>query len=75
THKLESIDGSDIHFWHGTQEAFVAKPQVEHLKILCPDAHVEVFRKMNHGQLLIDHPEEVAARILTFVCTEEDTEP
>ncbi|MCR5192998.1 MAG: hypothetical protein K6D59_06810, partial [Bacteroidales bacterium] len=27
------------------------------------EAHVEVFSKMNHGQLLIDHPEEVAARI------------
>ena len=31
---------------------------------LCKDAHVEVFPKMNHGQLLIDHPEIVAERIL-----------
>lgn len=67
THKLESIDGQVIHFWYGTKEAFVAKPQVEHLMKLCPDAHVEVFPKMNHGQLLIDHPEEVARRIRDLI--------
>ena len=67
THKLESIDGQDIHFWYGTKEAFVTKPQVEHLMKLCPDAHVEVFPKMNHGQLLIDHPEEVARRIRDLI--------
>ncbi len=67
THKLESIDGQDIHFWYGTKEAFVAKPQVEHLMKLCPDAHVEVFPKMNHGQLLIDHPEEVARGIRDLI--------
>ena len=61
------IDGQDIHFWYGTKEAFVAKPQVEHLMKLCPDAHVEVFPKMNHGQLLIDHPEEVARRIRDLI--------
>jgi pimeloyl-ACP methyl ester carboxylesterase len=64
TNKLESIHGADIHFWHGTLEAFAAKPQVEHLKKLFPGVQVEVFPKMNHGQLLVDHPEEVAKRIL-----------
>ena len=63
TNWLESISGPDIHFWYGTKEAFVAKPQAKHLLALCPEAHVEVFRGMNHGQLLIDHPEEVAKRI------------
>lgn len=63
THKLESIGGPDIHFWYGTKEAFVAKPQVEHLKKLLPETKVEVFKGMNHGQLLIDHPDEVAERI------------
>lgn len=67
TNKLESIHGSDIHYWYGTKEAFVAKPQSEHLLKLCPDVHVEVFPKMNHGQLLIDHPEEIAARISRMV--------
>jgi hypothetical protein len=41
----------------------VAKPQVKHLLSLCPQAHIEVFKGMNHGQLLIDHPEEIARRI------------
>ena len=66
TNKLESIHGADIHFWYGTKEAFVAKPQAAHLLKLCPDAHVEVFPKMNHGQLLVDHPDEVARRILAL---------
>ena len=67
TNKLESIHGSDIHYWYGTKEAFVAKPQAKHLLKLYPDTRVEVFLKMNHGQLLIDHPEEIAARISQMV--------
>lgn len=63
TNKLESIHGADIHFWHGSKEAFVAKPQVEHLKRIYPGIQVEVFPRMNHGQLLVDHPDEVAKRI------------
>lgn len=63
TNKLESIAGADIHYWYGSLEAFVAKPQLEHLKKIYPDVHFEVFPKMNHGQLLVDHPEEVAVRI------------
>ncbi|MBR5735768.1 MAG: alpha/beta hydrolase [Bacteroidales bacterium] len=66
THKLESISGADINFWYGTKEALVARPQVEHLKSLCPDARIEIFKGMNHGQLLVDHPEEVAERILKY---------
>ena len=66
TNKLESIQGAHIYYWYGTKEAFVAKPQAEHLLKLFPDAHIEVFPKMNHGQLLIDHPEEIAARILNM---------
>lgn len=34
-----------------------------YLKGLHPEAHIEVFPKMNHGELLIEHPEEVAKRI------------
>lgn len=69
TNRLNSISGPDIHFWYGTKESFVAKPQARHLLSLCSDVHIEVFPKMNHGQLLIDHPEEVATRIrhLTIV--------
>jgi pimeloyl-ACP methyl ester carboxylesterase len=67
TNKLQSINGNDIHYWHGTKESFVAKPQVKHLKRLCPNVNVEIFKKMNHGQLLIDCPEEIAKRILLIV--------
>ena len=66
TNKLESIQGGHIYYWYGTKEAFVAKPQAEYLLKLLADAHIEVFPKMNHGQLLIDHPEEIAARILNM---------
>lgn len=63
TSKLEHISGSDIHFWYGTKEAFAAKPQVKHLLSIYPKAHIQVFPGMNHGQLLVDHPDEVAKRI------------
>ena len=66
TNKLEAIYGEDIHYWHGTLEAFVAKPQAEHLKKIFPAVHIEVFPKMNHGQLLVDHPEEIAKRIQAY---------
>ena len=63
TTKLESISGQDIHYWYGTKESFVAKPQVRHLKTLYLDTKIEIFKGMNHGQILVDHPEEVASRI------------
>ncbi len=66
TNKLESIQGGHIYYWYGTKEAFVAKPQAEYLLKLFHNARIEVFPKMNHGQLLIDHPEEIAARILNM---------
>ncbi|MBQ9469643.1 MAG: alpha/beta hydrolase [Bacteroidales bacterium] len=68
THGLEAIAGRpDIHFWYGTKEAFVAKPQVKHLLKLYPETRVEVFRGMNHGQLLVDKPDEVAERLINLV--------
>ena len=66
THRLDDIHGADIHYWYGTKEAFVAKPQARHLCGLNPDTHVEVFPGMNHGQLLVDHPEKVAERIVNL---------
>lgn len=63
TNRLESISGSDIHYWYGTQEAFVAKPQTKHLKELCPEVRIEVFKGLNHGQLLVDHPDRVASML------------
>ncbi|MBO7432149.1 MAG: hypothetical protein J6U13_00190 [Salinivirgaceae bacterium] len=63
TNTLESISGSDIYYWYGTREAFVARPQAKHLASLFPGVHIEIFPKMNHAQLLVDCPEEVAKRI------------
>ena len=37
--------------------------QAMHMQSILPAAHIEVFSKMNYGQLLIDHPDEVARRI------------
>ena len=67
TSTLQAIHGCDIHYWHGTKESFVARAQVEHLLRLCPAAKVEIFPNMNHGQLLIDYPDEVAKRIVKIV--------
>ena len=64
TNQLESISGKDIHYWYGTKESFVAKPQVKHLQALYKDLKVEVFDKMNHGQFLVDHPDKVAERLI-----------
>ena len=63
TNRLNAIHGTDIHVWYGTKEAFVAKLQMKHLISLCPQAHIEVFQGMNHGQLLIDRPKDIAKRI------------
>ena len=63
SNRLESIPQVDIQFWYGTKEAFVAKAQVKHLKGLCPKAQIKIFKNMNHGQLLLDSPEEVATLI------------
>ena len=63
TTRLEKISGTEIHYWYGTKEAFVARPQVKHLKKLFPNTDIEIFKGMNHGQLLIDKPEEVATRM------------
>ena len=67
TNRLESIPEINMQFWYGTKEAVVAKAQVKHLKGLCPDAQIMVFKKMNHGQLLIDRPEEVA-NLIENIC-------
>ena len=69
TDRLESVPEADIHYWHGTKEAFVAKYQVRHLKSLCPDVKVEIFKGMNHGQVLIDHPDHIAERIIQITKT------
>lgn len=72
TNRLESIPQVDIQFWYGTKEAFVAKAQAKHLKHLCPNTQIRIFKKMNHGQLLIDRPEEVADLIRNICIVKPD---
>lgn len=60
---LQEIHEDDIQYWYGTKEAFVARSQVQHLLRLHPGCRIEVFKGLNHGQLLIDFPEEIAKRI------------
>lgn len=67
TNTLQTINGGNIHYWYGNKESFVARPQVKHLRSLASAVEVEIFPNMNHGQLLIDHPDEVAKRINTIV--------
>lgn len=67
TSTLQSIQATDIHYWYGSLESFAAYAQVRHLLSLHPSTRVEIFPKMNHGQLLVDHPDEVARRIDNIV--------
>lgn len=60
---LQRVPGTDIHYWYGTKEAFASRAQARHLNGLHPETHIAIFPKMNHGELLIEHPEEVAKRI------------
>ena len=72
TNRLECLPQVDIHFWYGTKEAFVAKAQAKHLKYLCPNTQIRIFKKMNHGQLLVDRPEEVADLIRNICIVRPD---
>ena len=62
TNRLESIANTNRYYWYGSKEAFVAKPQVAHLRSLNSNVTVEMFTGMNHGQLLVDYPEKVAQK-------------
>lgn len=67
TSTLQSITGADVHYWYGSLESFVARAQVVHLRRLSPSVKVEIFKGLNHGQLLVDKPDEVARRIVKIV--------
>ena len=38
-----------------------------HMQSILPAAHIEVFSKMNYGQLLIGYPDEVAQSLCAIV--------
>ena len=60
TSRLEQVHCADIHYWYGQHEAFVAKFMFRHLESLAPHCHITRFPRMQHGQLVIDHPNRVA---------------
>lgn len=63
SYRLQSLpDGIKAEFWHGSKE-LLFPPQARHAVAVYPATKVTVFPKMNHAQLLTDHPEEIAGRI------------
>ncbi len=66
TSRLVRVNCTDVHFWYGQHEAFVAKYMFRHLATLAPHCHITRFPRMQHGQLVIDHPDRVA-QLLTEI--------
>ena len=66
TSRLEQVRSADIHYWYGQHEAFVAKYMFRHLESLAPHCKITHFPRMQHGQLVIDHPDRVA-QLLTEI--------
>ena len=67
TSRLERVNCSDVHYWYGQHEAFVAKYMFSHLESLAPHCHITRFAHMQHGQLVIDHPDRVAQLLVEIV--------
>ena len=69
TSRLECVRSADVHYWYGQHEAFVAKYMFRHLATLAPHCHITRFPRMQHGQLVIDHPDKVV-QLLTEIIGE-----
>lgn len=67
TSRLELVCSTDIHYWYGQHEAFVAKYMFLHLESLAPNCRITRFPRMQHGQLVIDHPDRVAQMLVEIV--------
>ena len=67
TSRLECVRSADVHYWYGQHEAFVAKYMFRHLESLAPLCHINRFPRMQHGQLVIDHPDKVAQLLVEIV--------
>ena len=67
TSRLESVRCADVHYWYGQHEAFVAKYMFRHLSALAPHCHITRFPRMQHGQLVIDHPDRVAELLTEII--------
>ena len=67
TSRLECVRSTDVHYWYGQHEAFVAKYMFSHLESLAPHCHITRFPRMQHGQLVIDHPDRVSQMLVDVV--------
>lgn len=67
TSRLKRVRSTDIHYWYGRHEAFVAKYMFRHLASLAPHCRITRFPRMQHGQLVIDHPDRVAQMLIEIV--------
>jgi pimeloyl-ACP methyl ester carboxylesterase len=67
TSRLEQVRSTDVHYWYGQHEAFVAKYMFSHLESLAPHCRITRFPRMQHGQLVIDHPDRVAQMLVDVV--------
>lgn len=67
TSRLEHVGCPDIHYWYGQHETFVAKYMFRHLASLATHCHITRFPRMQHGQLVIDHPDQVAQLLVEIV--------
>ena len=67
TSRLGCVRSTDVHYWYGQHEAFVAKYMFRHLAKLAPHCHITRFPRMQHGQLVIDHPDRVAQMLVEIV--------
>ena len=67
TSRLECVRSTDVHYWYGQHEAFVAKYMFRHLESLAPHCHITHFPHMQHGQLVIDHPDRVAQLLVEII--------
>lgn len=54
-----------VAFWYGSKEAWVMKRCADHVVEVRPDALVTVFPKMQHAQLIIDHPDKVSSLLIS----------
>lgn len=67
TSRLERVRSTDMHYWYGQHEAFVAKYMFRHLEALAPHCHITRFPHMQHGQWVIDHPDSVAQLLVEII--------
>jgi len=64
-YKVQSLpEETEVHYWHGSKESWVFDRCVKHILTIRPDTQVCIFPKMQHAELVIEHPESIIASLL-----------